>query len=91
MRRPSTTELRELLDSCETLVDDLDRGVGEPAVAVAEVARLRRAFDDHVRGGDPVPCAAIARVERRIVLANPLTAELHATLTDLREQLTLSP
>jgi hypothetical protein len=80
-------ELRELIDSCEAVADDLDRGLGEPAVAVAEVVRLRQALGAHLRCGEPLVGGPIARIERRPSLANPVTAELHATLAALRAQL----
>jgi len=39
--------LREMMDRCELLADDLDAGRIEPDVLVKEVARLRLAFDVH--------------------------------------------
>ena len=40
-------ELREIMDRCDGLADELDRGLVEPSQVFAEVARLRRAFDIH--------------------------------------------
>lgn len=39
--------LRVLMDECEQLADDLDRGFGNPARLTHEVAKLRVAFDAH--------------------------------------------
>jgi len=42
-------EIRALMDRCDTLADELDRGLVEPGAVFAEVARLRLAFDTHNR------------------------------------------
>lgn len=90
---PTTPQLRALIDSCEALADDLDRGLGEPAEALAEVARLREAFDAHNRVAPlppESPCSfarAHGVIERRAPHLNPVAAELHATLAALREHL----
>src|SRR5262249_35917672 len=39
--------LRELIQRCERLADELDRGRGAPTELMREVARLRIAFDAH--------------------------------------------
>ncbi len=41
--------LREMIDRCEQLSDDLDAGRAEPAALTSEVARLRVAFKVHNR------------------------------------------
>ena len=39
--------LREMIDRCEELADEVDAGTAGPSQLVREVARLRIAFDDH--------------------------------------------
>lgn len=39
--------LRERIDRCEDLADEVDAGAAEPGPLLAEVARLRAAFDAH--------------------------------------------
>lgn len=39
--------LREMMDRCEELADELDGGKGNPLTLVREVAKLRLAFDAH--------------------------------------------
>jgi Hemerythrin HHE cation binding domain len=41
--------LREMIESCSSLADELDRGATTPLALTAEVARLRGAFDVHSR------------------------------------------
>ena len=41
------TTLREMIDNCESLADNLDRGRGSAAELTREVAKLRVAFDAH--------------------------------------------
>ena len=40
-------DLRELIDRCEELADEVDAGTAGPAQLLREVARLRIAFDEH--------------------------------------------
>jgi iron-sulfur cluster repair protein YtfE (RIC family) len=39
--------LRETIDRCEELADEVDAGAGDAAQLLREVARLRAAFDEH--------------------------------------------
>jgi hypothetical protein len=39
--------LREMIDHCESLADELDAGRGDPSHLTHEVAKLRIAFDAH--------------------------------------------
>lgn len=41
--------LRDMMERCDELADQLDAGRIEPALLLHEVARLRIAFDDHNR------------------------------------------
>jgi hypothetical protein len=41
--------LREMMEHCEALADEVDVGMTEPAGLVQAVARLRIAFDEHNR------------------------------------------
>jgi len=41
--------LRELMERCEALADEVDIGMTGPAILVQAVARLRIAFDEHNR------------------------------------------
>jgi hypothetical protein len=40
-------ELREIMDRCEVLADELDGGLVEPSVVFAAVAELRKTFEVH--------------------------------------------
>jgi hypothetical protein len=40
-------QIRDLIDRCEKLADELDSGKGEPATLLSEVARLRVVFELH--------------------------------------------
>jgi len=41
--------LREMMEHCEALADEVDIGMTGPAILVQAVARLRTAFDEHNR------------------------------------------
>jgi iron-sulfur cluster repair protein YtfE (RIC family) len=41
------TTLREMIDRCEEIADEVDAGVAGAPQLLREVARLRAAFDDH--------------------------------------------
>ena len=41
--------LREMMERCEALADEVDIGMTAPAILVQAVARLRIAFDEHNR------------------------------------------
>ena len=41
--------LREMMERCEALADEVDVGMTGPAILVQAVARLRTAFDEHNR------------------------------------------
>jgi len=41
--------IRQIMDRCEQLADELDEGRGDPSQLTREVAKLRLAFDAHNR------------------------------------------
>ncbi len=77
-------DLPALIEACEVVADELDRGTGDPRQALLEIVRLRKALAAYQAKPFRVP---IARIERRSPLASPLVAELHATLDALRDHL----
>ena len=66
-------ELRAMIERCEDLADDLDRGAVGPATLTREVACLRRAFDVHNR------CEA--RLLRPLLAESGALAEIRIELT----------
>jgi hypothetical protein len=92
-------ELRAIMDRCAELAAALDRGTLEPAPLLAEVARLRVAFDSHNRFEERLLGPILrseASVEAHVVEhrdvgrrlgGSPITDELYATLARLREHI----
>lgn len=92
-------ELRQIMDRCDELAAELDRGKLEPSALLAEVARLRAAFDSHNRFEERLLGPILrseASVEAHIgehrevgrrLGGGPITEELYATLARLRDHL----
>lgn len=86
-------EIRVLIDHCEGLADELDRGAIEPASVLMEVAHLRDTFETHCRYEErfvrPIIDDAHINEHRGAaeVLGSPITGELRATLARLRNHL----
>lgn len=40
-------QLRELMDHCEAMADELDQSQGDPLALTQEIGRLRQSFEDH--------------------------------------------
>lgn len=94
-------ELRTLIANCEELAEGLDAQVVEPETLLAEVARLRIAFQHHNRFEErllrpllPTELALIAHIDEHHTMnqglgGNPVTAELRATIARIRNHLSL--
>lgn len=86
-------EIRVLIDHCERLADELDRGAIEPAAVLMEVAQLRDVFEAHCRYEERFvrPIIDNAHIDEHRgaaeVLGSPITSELRATLVRLRHHL----
>ena len=83
--------LRDAIDRCEQLADELAAGRGDLERAVREVAELRRELDAHNRFEEQVLRPAFDHVaEHRALhdsLGDPVIGELRWTLDHLRAHL----
>lgn len=86
-------EIRVLINHCERLADELDRGTIGPASVLMEVAHLRDTFEAHCRYEErfvrPIIDDAHINEHRGAteVLGSPITGVLRATLARLRRHL----
>jgi hypothetical protein len=99
MIRAQHAGLERSISRCEELANDFEAGLGDPAVLVTEVARLRTLFDEHNRFEERVLRARSAAIGRTIdghvyehqAMRDRLTFgvidELRVTLAMLRDHL----
>jgi hypothetical protein len=97
--RAAHDALRELIDRCDQLADELDSARIDPARLAQEVSRLRTAFAAHnryeeqflrplVTDGDPLEAGQVTEYRRVAAgLGNAATQELRLTLEQLRRDL----
>jgi hypothetical protein len=88
-------DLRDRMERCERLADELDAGYGAAAVLLREVGELRAAFAEHNRFEErhlrpmfSAESVADHLTEHRVMAAQlNVTSELRATITRMRAHL----